>query len=191
MSLRHDVANLPGTVRRQLRRTASVALVLAMGTALLASLSGQAQADAAAAAVIRGWSDQLVPERRCKPAVLTATQGGSSSGHRPGALYAEANLTRNADGSVTTGAVDVIFSGRTAPGGRQPFDVAQADVSRFTFTLDGNLIEQSLTWGFTQTIPLHAIGNGMLAGWGASIGNAGVPSYWVVGVSPGLCVIPG
>jgi TRAP-type mannitol/chloroaromatic compound transport system substrate-binding protein len=148
--------------------------------------------DTSAAAVIRGWSAQLATGPNLyKEVVITATQGGGNGG--PGALYVGTTLKRNSDGSLTTQVAKVLYSDRKAilvSRPIQPFDAAQADTSQFTFTLTGYLIERSHTWGFTQTIPLASIGNQMVAGWGASIGNSGPPSYWAIGVTPQNYVSP-
>jgi hypothetical protein len=89
--------------------------------------------------------------------------------------------------------VAVLLAGRRSGSSTrpQPFDVAQADKPTFTLTRTGERVQQSITWGFAETIPLTSIGNNMLAGWGGSIGNNGPPSYWVVAVSERSYGIPG
>ena len=70
----------------------------------------------------------------------------------------------------------------------QPFDAGAADDSEFALTLDGRLRERSFTWGFTQEIVLDDAGNGVLTGWGESIGNTGVPSFWAIAFGPLLAI---
>lgn len=169
---------MAGVISGVARRTWSGALTILMGLGLVVGLvvapRTEAHADTAAAELVRQWSHQLAdqPGKRLD-VVITGTQRGRSLG----AAYATGSLTRNADGSLQMSGVRIRFSDR---GG---FDPNRADVSDFTLTREGWLVERSRTWGFVETNPLQHVGHGMLAAWAPPIGNGAgePPSYWVIG----------
>jgi hypothetical protein len=147
-----------------------------------------------AADVIRGWSNQL-SGNRFMTGVFTATEAGIQRGTGGSvAAYTAVSLTRAGDGSVISSQGDVLFNDRKASIVRrpiQPFDAAHGDHSTFTFSLDGLLHIRSITWNGSETVTLQDIGNGLLMGWGSSIGNTGHPALWLIAVDPKTAQIPG
>jgi len=172
------------------RRVATILAMLAASVGLLAAVPNPAHADPAAASLIRSWSDQLGSAQYAKPIILTCTQGGGSYYGSTVSIYSSVWVTRQADGSLQGGGPVYSSDRRTSTWPSQPFDATRTDSSVFTLTLSGELVEHSNTWGFTQTFELQALGNGMLGGWGGSIGNTGAPCFWVIGAVPGIYLIP-
>ncbi|TDQ00524.1 hypothetical protein [Labedaea rhizosphaerae] len=147
-----------------------------------------------AADLIRGWSENLTAGY-FMTGVVTATQSGTAdAGSGSVAAYSAITLTKNGDGSIGSSPASVLFSDRQASiAGRpiQPFDAAHGDSSAFTLSLDGLLHIHSVTWNGNDVIVLQDMGNGVMAGLGASIGNTGHRALWVVAVDPTIARIPG
>jgi hypothetical protein len=143
--------------------------------------------------VVRGWIDLLAPGQWL-PGILSATQSGTTK-HNPTILAVPlVAFTRSAEGGLEVRAASIVFADRKASipdRPIQPFDASKADKSTFTITPSAVLVEHSTTWGFTQQINLQEAGNGLLSGWGGSIGNTGAPAFWVVGIAPRPARTPG
>lgn len=142
-----------------------------------------------AAEVIGRLSEQL-GDRWYVQAVCTATQTGVE-GNRPTAMFTVLTFTRDGgSGELRSERGAVLFADRqdTRAFPVQPFDAGGADDSEFALTPDGRLHEHSFTWGFTHEIVLDDAGNGVLTGWGESIGNTGVPSLWAIAFGPLLAI---
>lgn len=139
-----------------------------------------------AADIIKSWSDQLAQDGYMLGMATAAQAGNPGVPSETIAAFAPLALRRAGDGSIADPEVFLFFSDRTVQEQgvsiRQPFAANQVDNSEFRLTLQGQLIMKSDTWGGSETVELVDVGNGLLAGFGNSIGNNGAPAYWAVTV---------